>query len=305
MLIGYVIFEYIQINRTSKLFLGNQPDKLLKMEKDASREPYTFYVIGDTVGRSDILEEFISRSKERKPAFLVHVGDFVRYPSLDEHRFFIAEIAETGFNRPIFLVPGNHDIPPDWPSSKELFENLYGPTNFYFRFRDSLFIFLSSQKNKSFLNSLKFLEEILRSDSSQAHYRFIFLHYLPGFYPDMSIKDNKEAERLLEERLLDLLKRYKVNYVFTGHLHTYYREKVGDCIFITPGSGGSTIRRQEIDPNYHSLEITVNPEQIKERLHSIEKHSISASLPVEDQMEYYLWTKLVPQIKEKMKNILP
>lgn len=288
---GYAMFEYIQMSRVSPPYLGNQPEKLLKMEKDTSAEPYSFLVIGDTRGRIDIMEKFLSSMEKSEPAFLVHLGDFVQYcTSPDEYRFFATEIGETGFNRPIFVIPGNHEIKRFHPSSQAVFEKFYYSTNFSFRFRNSLFVFLSSQGKESFLPALKFLEGILKSESAQtAHYRFIFLHCLPDFSRNNSLKDGSTADKLL-----DLVERYKVTYVFAGHIHTYHREQVKGCVFISPGSGGATIRRKEVDPYYHCLEITVTPERVKERL-----LSLKFVFPLEDQVEYFLFRKLLRRINEK------
>lgn len=293
---GYGLHEYTEIKNFASPLIGNQLEKRQKMEEDLSQKPYSFFVIGDTRSRIDILEKFLRMMKKKNPAFLVHLGDFVINPLPEEHRFFITEIKETGFDRPVFLIPGNHDISPLWPFSQKIFEDFYGPTCFYFKFRGSLFIFLCSLDKTTLENSLNFSEKILQSRAKGTFYRFLFLHCPPNFTHEFSTHSNEEATR----RLIELTQRYKINYVFIGHLHRYLREEKGGCIFISPGSGGATLRKREIDPYYHCLEIMVSSQRIKERL-----YSTASTSPLEDQVEFWLCVKVLPRIIKVAKMILP
>jgi len=297
--LGIVCYNgYLKIHPESPPAIGNQAARVFTTGKESSGEPYSFFVMGDTKGGYEVMENFLHRIQKSKASFLVHLGDIVNYPTLDEHRFFISEISETGFSKPIFIVPGNHDINKDFPHSKELFENLYGSTNFFFKFNGSLFVIGFCTNKKEFPNFLDFLEETLKSEASQARYRFVFLHKLPdNFYPGKSIKDDPDAGRLLA-----LVERYKVNYVFAGNLHIYHREVAGNCVFLSPGSGGSLIRRKEVDPNYHCIEITVSPERIGEKLYSIPLTYFIKDK--EDYLDYLFQVKYLPRLKEKVRSLL-
>jgi len=296
---GIVCYNwYLTIHPKSPPAIGNQAARVFTTGKESSGEPYSFFVIGDTKGGYEVLENFLYRIQNSKASFLVHLGDIVNFPTPDEHRFFISEISETGFSKPVFIVPGNHDINKDFPHSQELFENLYGSTNFFFKFNGSLFVIGFCTNKKEFPNFLDFLEETLTLEAANSRCRFVFLHKLPdNFYPGKSIKDDPDAGRLLA-----LVERYKVSYVFAGHLHTYNREVACNCVFLSPGSGGSLIRRKEVDPNYHCIEITVSPERIGEKLYSIPLTYFIKDK--EDYLEYLFQVKYLPRLKEKVRSLL-
>ena len=296
---GIVCYNwYLKIHPTPPPAIGNQSAKVFTTGKESSGEPYSFFVLGDSKGGYEVLETFLQRIQKSRASFLVHLGDIVNYPTLDEHRFFISEISETGFSKPIFIVPGNHDINKDFPHSQELFEKFYGPAHYFFRCNGSLFIIGFCTNKKEFPNFLDFLEETLKSEAVNSRCRFVFLHKLPdNFYPGKSIKDDPDAGRLLA-----LVERYKVNYVFAGHLHVYHREVVGNCVFLSPGSGGSIVRRKEVDPNYHCIEITVSPERIEEKLYSIPLTYFIKDKG--DYLEYLFEVKYLPRLKEKVRSLL-
>jgi Icc-related predicted phosphoesterase len=195
-------------------------------------------------------------------------------------------------------VPGNHDINKDFPHSQELFEKFYGPAHYFFRFNGSLFVIGFCTEKEQFPHFLDFLEETLKSEAAHSRYRFVFLHDLPvNFSPGKSIKDDPDAGRLLA-----LVERYKVSYVFAGHIHIYHREVVGNCVFLSPGSGGSTIRRKKFDPNYHCVEITISREGVSERLYSIRQTYFVKDKG--DYLQYLFQVKYLPRLKEQVRSLL-
>lgn len=297
--LGIVCYNwYLKIHSKSPPAISNQAARVFTTAKESSGEPYSFFVLGDSKGGYEVLENFFQIIQKSKASFLVHLGDIVNFPTPDEHRFFISEISETGFSKPVFIVPGNHDINKDFPHSQELFEKFYGPAHYFFRCNGSLFVIGFCTNKKEFPNFLDFLEETLTLEAANSRCRFVFLHKLPdNFYPGKSIKDDPDAGRLLA-----LVERYKVNYVFAGHLHFYHREVVGNCVFLSPGSGGSLIRRKEVDPNYHCIEITVSPEGIGEKLYSIPLTYFIKDKG--DYLEYLSEVKYLPWLKEKARSLL-
>ena len=126
--------------------------------------PFQFAMIGDSRDGEKVYTQLMKRILERKPHFLIHLGDMIPKPHEKEWQAFF-EISKQ-VNLPFFPVAGNHDV-----GTTTLGEEIYrkqfslpeGKTYFAFRSGGVLFIILDSEKGRGRIlkEQWTWLEEIL------------------------------------------------------------------------------------------------------------------------------------------------
>jgi 3',5'-cyclic AMP phosphodiesterase CpdA len=181
------------------------------------------------------------------PAFLVVTGDLVNKTGD------AAQIAEylritRGLDRtiPVYNVPGNHDVGNDpTPESIALYRKNFGPDYYSFREGGIYGIVLNSSYFKA---PDKVRDEAARQEAwlgaelekmkQSGAMPVVFLH-IPLFPKDADEPDqyfNTPVET--RKRILALLHRYNVRYVFAGHLHANSFSKDGDLEMVTTAAEG-------------------------------------------------------------------
>jgi hypothetical protein len=109
--------------------------------------PLQFAIIGDSRDGEKIYTKLVQRILDRKPAFMIHLGDMISQPGEKEWQTFF-EISKP-ISIPFFPVVGNHDV-----GSTRKGEEIYlrqfllpdGKTYYAFRAGGVLFIILDSEK---------------------------------------------------------------------------------------------------------------------------------------------------------------
>ncbi len=215
--------------------LGNSRAAALLSQNEVAGDSVKFAVIGDIQNGIETFENVVARLREEKNiAFLIFVGDCATSPAYDLHMYFADEFAETGLDLPTFIVAGNHDVDPGRFGYPE-FEKLYGPANFAFMFRNSLFIGLGGIHDESKIEeTLSFLEKELREKRSLAQRVFVFMHYpvAPSEYVLAGWRERmKKFQKLLEA--------FNVTYALSGHYHRLARTNVNGVVYLITGGGGA------------------------------------------------------------------
>jgi 3',5'-cyclic AMP phosphodiesterase CpdA len=184
------------------------------------------------------------------PAFLIVTGDLVNKAGD------AAQIAEyLRINRtidpsiPVYNVPGNHDVGNEpTPESIVAYRKNIGPDYYSFRAGPLYGIVLNSSYFKAPGNVKQeaakqeaWLAAELEKMKATGALPVVFLH-IPLF-----LKQPDEPEQYFNtpvetrHRILALLHRYGVRYVFAGHLHANSFGKDGDLEMITTGAEGKPI----------------------------------------------------------------
>lgn len=179
---------------------------------------------------------------ERKPDFVLHLGDIVHpLPALDDYPA-AAEAAERlheFLDCPLHATPGNHDIgdkTSPWMPAKAVRQDWidthrqrFGPVFQAFTHADCRFILVCSPILGSGLpeeaRQRAWLEQELAENARSR--LFLATHYPPYLLrPDEP--DNYDNIGLRErEWFLDLLERYKVEALFFGHIHNFLYNRYG------------------------------------------------------------------------------
>lgn len=229
---------------------------------------YSFIVLGDNRSGDRAYRNIIARAMERKPAFIVNVGDQIPHPGDrdDWDRFW--ELSKP-ITVPYFLTIGNHDVN-DSKSEKIYREQVDLPGNeLYYRFRvgtDSLFIvldsYLTGERKKITGDQYQWLKNAM---SGAPEHIFVFLHHPlygnkeQGGHYGRSL-DQYFAER---DRLQELFSTHGVDGVFVGHEHMYYRQKVGVIAHIITGGAGAPLYAKDEDGGfYHFIHVTVDGKNV-------------------------------------------
>jgi predicted phosphodiesterase len=268
----------------------NVPDNLGNFQKNVNllrekevKDNFSFIVMGDTKGGGEITKSIFRKICYVNSSFTIILGDFLKRPSLEEHRYFTNLIRKTTYHRPIFLVAGNHDVKGDNPASLSLFEELYGPSNFYFTLNDCLFIFLNGSHTKYLDICYQFLKQTLASEAGTSKHIFIFAHKPPF------IRDN-ECNFIIPggaQKFLDLFKRYQVDYLFSGQYHSYYRQKRDGTVYLIPGCGGAKNKSEKTDPTYRAIKVSVQRNTITEQI-------LSTTAERRWSFDYFVHLRLLP-----------
>jgi predicted phosphodiesterase len=263
--------------------LGNFEGEISRMEKATDPNKFTFLVAGDIKGGTATFEGMLDEISGERPAFLVIVGDFVSLPTEMNHKFFAMEMAEHCKHMQVFVIPGNHDISPDRFSAED-FRKTYGADQYHFRIGHNLFIFLNDligyNDNGEYL---AYLEKVLKEYEGKGYKSFVFTHIPPaGVVPN--IKCNTPPEN---EKFLELIRKYKVNYVFSGDHHGYAKKTVDGTTFTVSGGGGARLRGQE-GRFFHILRMDVEGDDVTETVIAGQRRIESVDL-LEYNIAVHIW----------------
>jgi serine/threonine-protein phosphatase CPPED1 len=205
-------------------------------QEDSSFKPFFFVQLTDPqfgmyesdkgfTKETELYEKAIAAVNRLRPEFVVITGDLVNNrnlrPQTDE---FMRITSKINKEIPVFLIPGNHDIPvPATENEITKFVGNFGYDRFSFRKGKCLFIGINSSIIKSGESKLEeeqyeWLKTTLEADKDPVHI-ILFSHY-PLFLKSSDEPDSySNITSPLRKKYLDLLNKYNVEAVFSGHLH--------------------------------------------------------------------------------------
>lgn len=196
---------------------------------------YSFVVFGDNQGNYRVLNDVLNRvKKENNLNFIVHTGDFVPYGEKEHYIKYRQIMSE--LKLPYYQVMGNHDgVRGGWKN----FLKYFGPFYYSFDYEGDRFILLNNAFKESF-DSQQF--DWLKAELARpgARHKFVFMHK-PVFDPSEIYRDHIMSGRAVTEELLKLFSKYKVDYVFAGHIHGYARAERDGVTYIVSGGAGAPL----------------------------------------------------------------
>lgn len=205
--------------------------------------PLQFALIGDSRDGEMVYTQLIQRILERRPNFIIHLGDMITKPNEKEWKEFF-EISKP-INLPFFPVVGNHDVGITL-RGEEIYQKQFilpkKQTFYAFQAGGALFVILDSEKGKGKIvdHQWSWLEDTLTSSNDSL--KLVFLHR-PLFLPMDSLKLGKGMDKdpFARDHLHRLFLKTKVKAVFAGDDHRYDRREEDNILYVITGGGGAPI----------------------------------------------------------------
>ncbi|RPI65584.1 MAG: hypothetical protein EHM47_18615, partial [Ignavibacteriales bacterium] len=223
-------------------------------------QQFRFAVWGDSQFQNpEVFEETVRRTELLKPDFVIHVGDMI-------HGYtYSIETARRQWKRfqkqieplsvPFYPTPGNHDV-----TTKEIqpaYLEAWGRNKLYYSFdyENSHFIILNTGLDQNFDSippvEMNWLKKDLERSKNKKNI-FISMHSPLHLNSDYNWKP-----------VHDLLRKYPVKAVFTGHYHFYdFREIDGIEYYCLNSSGNMGVYNEAAGSSHHFLWITVDGNNI-------------------------------------------
>ncbi len=198
------------------------------------RNDFNFAVIGDRTGgaQPQIYGRVWREVDLLHPDFVVSVGDTIQgredETALDQWKA-LRPIWARYNHYPLYFTPGNHDV---WSAySRELYEKESGrKSNYSFDYQDAHFTVLDTAEPRTLTaEQLDFLRQDLEANRDK-NPKFVIFHH-PYWLAGFEAEDDTFP-------LHDILRKYGVDYVLSGHGHRFVRMVRDGIVYMEVGSSG-------------------------------------------------------------------
>jgi hypothetical protein len=229
------VTAWLALGATALAALNAGTDSGVRLIEPQVSQGFTVAILADRTTGFDtglaVLEEAVSEINLLKPAFVIHIGDFVpgyiRDTGQWEKDIERVKAILGRLEMPLFPLAGNHDVitgtgNPDDRRGEELYKRYFGPLYYSFDCRDAHFVCLYT--DEALRSTPQFSKEQLdwlQQDlaCTAARQVFVFVHKPVWEYPEGGW-----------DAVHALLRRYPVRAVIAGHLHHYYKAQERDGI---------------------------------------------------------------------------
>ena len=239
-----------------------------------------FGVVADSRGYG-AFRTLMDALKDAKPDFVILNGDIARTSKPGDHRFLRWQMAtEMATDFPVLYLIGNHDIGPRY-TLKE-WEAAYGPSQCFF-IRDGNAFVMTHIAEEDDPAAVDVLDSNLRRVAPSARRIFVFNHIPPPIGYDWEARTLPQQKRFLE-----VLERYKVDYLITGDYHGYARVQRGALNVVVTGGGGADLKGGAFG-FHHAMLFTVRDGGVQERI-----SAAPARLALTDVLESGALAEFIP-----------
>lgn len=220
-------------------------------------ETFTFAVMSDSHMRTTTMEKVFADIKSKHPSFLLHAGDLSRRLNTSHFEWILQELNADLGEYPLYAVPGNHDTIPknDPPESFKgdpgrFYDRAFGQRYYWFAYGETLILGLDDSHGFFDDAQLRWADQVFRRLRPQFKTCVIFMHVPPEQEPVRQAKMNEgetfsyaDTDPSLVGKYTpsfhELVSKYDVDLIFTGHLHQYVETEYAGVRMITvPPSGG-------------------------------------------------------------------
>ncbi len=249
---GYYLYSYYQSSEVKNQV--NAP----------SESTWSFLVVGDTEGVNQATAQFLTEANQSQAQFIVHLGDFVKAGQAEE----FTQVQDQFLNaltKKYYPVLGNNDLGSVLDYQYDNYKKYITAELYYsFDYNTAHFIILdNANRYLGFSDEqLDWLAQDL--EHNQQPFTFIFFHR-PFQLPleQFTSADETSVSKKSNKRFREIIAPYKIDQIFTGHLHTYLTYDLDAVPVTISGGGGATpqnILGGEASAFYHYLEVVVSPD---------------------------------------------
>ena len=255
-----------------------------KLQDAAQKNIFTFAAMGDNKNSISTFKKIInSINANPSIAFTMNTGDMVFDGNPVKYDFFLKQLRL--FNKPMLPAPGNHDVA---DNGIERYMNIFGPLYYSFVYGSTLFIILNDSNEENIdLWQMRWFKGELEKSKNYKH-TFVFMH-VPVYDPRKSM-ENQPGHSLKDldsaRDVLNLMKHYKIDMVFAGHIHGYFKGNWEGVPYTITGGGGAEMLLT--DPNhyfYHYIQVHVTGKQVSYTIKKIN----SPDFNITDRIGAFLW----------------
>lgn len=225
---------------------------------EANDDNFQFVVVTDRTGgnRPGIFKTGVGKINLIQPEFVVSVGDLIQGYTRDtaelERQWREFNSIVGAFQMPFFYVAGNHDYTNE--KMVELWNEKFGTAQYYFLYKNVLFLCLNSEDGATALKDPDIGDEQLAYAKSvlaqhpDVRWTMVFMHQPLWIRP--SAENWRELEKELDKRK---------HSVFTGHVHRYtlYERNKSDYFTLATMGGGSRLRGSNYGEFDHFMWVTM------------------------------------------------
>ena len=233
--------------------------------------PFTFVVIGDNqagIEPPPVFKEMVGEIAKLKPAFVLHVGDFVPgsgdMTKLKRQYWEFKKVMDT-VGVPYYLALGNHDG--GSPEAHQVFQGLLRKTFYSFNYGNSHFVVLDTtpagQAHWISDEEFAWLKKDLAAANGKSDHVFVMGH--DPLYPvDGHIGSSLDAHPERRDRLAALFRKYGVVY-FAGHEHLFDHGVYNGVTQVITGGGGAGLYKSKKGTGdfHHFVIITIDGRSAK------------------------------------------
>jgi predicted phosphodiesterase len=222
-------------------------------------EPFRFVVYGDTRSRAGVHAAVVDAAAREDVSFVVHTGDMVQRGGVKEQWDLFFQIERPLLvDTPIFPSIGNHDLSgPGFYERYFLLERTARGRRYYSYDYGNLRLIALDGGIEGRSGSLQyaFADRALADAAARGMMTMLFLHWPP--YSSGTHGSQLDVREPIEE----LVKRYGVELVVTGHDHMYERTvPIEGATYIVSGSAGAPTRT--IDPEWFTAHARTEPHYV-------------------------------------------
>ncbi|MBZ9686628.1 metallophosphoesterase [Clostridium estertheticum] len=256
-------------------------DKTINVSLKDNKQGFEFVMLGDNRDGYDTFSNIIDQVNAINPIFTVDDGDLVYGGEPHKYRLFNETVSK--FKVPLYTTLGNHDIR---ENGRPTYTKIFGPPYYSFEYKNAHFVFLDSSRGWSEKTSIPQEQYVwLENDLKNAKGKMIFVFsHIPPIDPRADKKTNiipyasEEEKPSLIDRLANnyseykslnhgfpdsnealkfenLMTKYKVNTVFTSHIHSYISYVKNDVRYVISGGAGAELLTT--NSYYHYLVVKV------------------------------------------------
>ena len=200
-------------------------------------QSFRFAIVGDRTGEAQpgVYEQVWREVDRYHPSFAVNVGDTIQGgdDATAAQEWESVRKVWTTYSYKLFFTPGNHDI---WSAASEkIYEKFTGhPPMYSFDWQQAHFTILDNSRTENLSEpQMKFLAEDLERNRDR-NPKFVFFHRPTVWLIPLKFQSDFP--------LHDLVRRYHVAAVVSGHTHQYTRIEKEGVVYLSVGSSGGHLR---------------------------------------------------------------
>ena len=220
-------------------------------------------LVSDTGSKNLVLRKVLQEANASKDYdFIMYLGDLPVNASLVSYYWMLNDLKPFIGDTPFYTLPGNHDVTRRIGltrkhfKDKSFYETVMGQRYYWFGYGNTLFITLDSSDESLDDEQLTWLDDTLRKIRPMFKNCIIMGHVPPiNSCPDCF--EDHITDSVSTQKFANIIKKYKINAMFFGHVHFYSKAKFENIDFYTTPSSGQSVRNPK-DRRFGYIKVNID-----------------------------------------------